>query len=518
MKLTDLAHKNNIDIGKVKTSPSNPIDKEINGETVLKRATKRRPWLEGLDENSDTTEQAKSEAKAESISSQNDDSYNKNLQHTYKNLPENYPQSDYKVVANQEQSGSKLEAKSSSKVVANQEQSGSKLGALKIETGSKVVAKPVAETSSKLVAKWKRQKDPNTGVNQEHIGNRSHEEIVEDQSFKNLVGLQRDSLLVVYGSIRKNGQDSSEPLSINFIANSCQSSIPTTKNALRRLQEKKLLLRKEYKNGRGGWTVYRLPKKLYLEILDCENNGANLTIKLTQSNAESGSKVVAETGSKVVAKPVANPPSSSRLNTNTNSLNSTTTELGQVGEYWLAWDRINFEGLTELNCPFGKKQIEQIKAWGVSPESLQESIHNFIFALKKNWTPEGGFKSSPLNYFMGCIRTNGLFEYDGYYQHRRQLKEIERAQLAKKTNDVEAIEAEIRRTKVRFWLKSLSEESKRIYHPYILNLGENTEFGSSKHADFIVSNLWNQIERQVNEVLDATDQNSEVAQHGQKGH
>ena len=38
----------------------------------------------------------------------------------------------------------------------------------------------------------------------------------------------------------------------------------------RRLEQKKLLRRGEYKNGRGGWTRYELPNELFQELLQLE--------------------------------------------------------------------------------------------------------------------------------------------------------------------------------------------------------------------------------------------------------
>ena len=65
----------------------------------------------------------------------------------------------------------------------------------------------------------------------------------------------------------------------------------------------------------------------------------------------------------------------------------------------------------------------------MTPEALQESIFNFAWALSQKWEPEGRFQTSPLNFFMGCLKRNGLYEHEGYYRQLRMRQELEKQWL-----------------------------------------------------------------------------------------
>jgi hypothetical protein len=65
----------------------------------------------------------------------------------------------------------------------------------------------------------------------------------------------------------------------------------------------------------------------------------------------------------------------------------------------------------------------------MSPEALQECIYNFAWALTKKWQPPGGFQTSPLNFFMGCLKTTGVYEHDGYYKQKQLRREKEQEWL-----------------------------------------------------------------------------------------
>jgi hypothetical protein len=64
---------------------------------------------------------------------------------------------------------------------------------------------------------------------------------------------------------------------------------------------------------------------------------------------------------------------------------------------------VDYSELTKLGLAFGTTQMATILASGVEGSEIQTSINHFAHALQKRWAPKGGFASSPLNYFMGCM-------------------------------------------------------------------------------------------------------------------
>jgi hypothetical protein len=139
----------------------------------------------------------------------------------------------------------------------------------------------------------------------------NHEPSIE---FYSLVGLQRNSLLFIFETCLKNGSKTSSPISSSILAISLKSTVAAVRKATRRLEEKGFLIRSQFKDGRGGWTRYELPKTVYSDLL---------TLR-TSANHE---PIMSQSGAKPTPQPTPQPepslPSSSRgvfLN------NSTTTQ------------------------------------------------------------------------------------------------------------------------------------------------------------------------------------------------
>jgi len=168
------------------------------------------------------------------------------------------------------------------KVVANYQQS-----------GSKVVAQPIAE----VVANYQQ----------------SGSKVVARTSLSQLSGLQRNLLRILYHSCRDCGQKHTQPLSIQHLQDCLQTSSGTVKNAIHRLIHKGIIIKYESKNGRGGWTQYKIENSSYTEMLQFESDS-----KVVANYQQSSSKVVAQP----IAQPIAGLSSSNSSiikNTNTTS-------------------------------------------------------------------------------------------------------------------------------------------------------------------------------------------------------
>jgi hypothetical protein len=238
--------------------------------------------------------------------------------------------------------------------------------------------------------------------------------------FEELTGLQRHLTIFVYRSCQKERSKVSAPLTIEYVSDSLQCQAGSVKTSFKRLEDKMVLNRHSFKSGRSGWTRYNLSDELFQTLLQFETEN-----KLDTNRTQTGHKL----DTKPDTKPDTNFPSSSSskiLNTKT-----TTTQDFESDAFGLSgvWREIDQTPLTDQGCPFGPSQIRQARSFGMSPEALQESVYNFGWALMQNWQPPGGFKSSPLNFFMGCLRSNGLYEHENYYRQKRERAEIEKRWL-----------------------------------------------------------------------------------------
>ena len=128
------------------------------------------------------------------------------------------------------------------------------------QSGSKVVAKwqqsgnkAVAETGNKVVTKWEQTGNKLVTENRE-TGNTTGNKVVTTFSFSSLVGLQKKILLFLYESCKAARSKITNPISLEHLSDSLKSSIGSLKTTIRRLENKQLLTRVEYKNGRGGWS------------------------------------------------------------------------------------------------------------------------------------------------------------------------------------------------------------------------------------------------------------------------
>lgn len=285
------------------------------------------------------------------------------------------PSLTLKPVANWEQTGSKLVAKTSSKLVANWEQTGSDLLSQNLANKTKPVAQPVAQPVA----------------NQWQTGSK----LVANSELTHVVGHEQKILCLLFDECRKEGSLTSPPLTKDFISKNLETSHGTVKSVILRLERKGLLRREKSKVGRGGWLQLSLPRELFQKMLLSETGS-----KPVANGEQTGSA----TGSKLVAQPVASPPSSSSFlrSTSIKELLTTGNQSSPETESDAPWQAIDCSPLAEMR--FGRSQISQIAQSGrVSPDQLQDSIYAFAFDLSENEKAKR-ISGAPLNFFMGILR------------------------------------------------------------------------------------------------------------------
>ena len=95
--------------------------------------------------------------------------------------------------------------------------------------------------------------------------------VVANATYFQLTGLQKNLLDSIHKICIHGGQKVTPPITVNYLAEITQTSIGTVKNAITRLCEKGLLKKDKFKDGRGGWTKYRISDAAYSEIIQSES-------------------------------------------------------------------------------------------------------------------------------------------------------------------------------------------------------------------------------------------------------
>ncbi len=253
-------------------------------------------------------------------------------------------------------------------------------------------------------------------------------------------------------------------MSLEYIASICQTTKLSAHKSIQRLEAKGLIVRTEFKNGRGGWTRYELPESVYQDILHNENF-SNLRTNLGQMQDKVGAQLRTElrtTGS-----------SSSSSN---NIYKNTTTEedsfISTVVESSALppeWQEVNIEQLSPIG--FTVTHLTQLaKSNKLPPAIVQDSIYAFAFDLEHNGKAKS-IKVNPINFFMGILRSGQPYAAPGNYESPSDRSM--RLYLEKKRADEQrkaAMEAELLETEFNEWSSSLTPEEKEQLLPlHILN-------------------------------------------------
>jgi hypothetical protein len=329
-----------------------------------------------------------------------------------------------------------------------------------LQTGSKVVA----ETGSKLVAKWQQSGSKLVAENNE-TGSTTGSKVVANISFPSLIGLQKKIILFLYESCKAARSKITNPISLEHLSDSLKASIGTIKSAIRRLENKRLLTRVEYKNGRGGWSKYSIPEDLFKELLQIET-GSKVVAKWYQTD----SKVVAnweQSGSKVVSELVANPPSSSSIN------KLTTNTILPVDNLPEDWKAINYEPIRHIG--FSETQLLQLYATKhTTAKIVQESIEHFAFGLMHSAKTK--LYPAPLNVIMGVLLKGGSWIEPSYHSPTAEPLKPIAEQKKEQDEDRERNEALFDRQYFKWFNELSNDELKQLFPDYDLSSNAHQRF------------------------------------------
>ena len=197
------------------------------------------------------------------------------------------------------------------------------------------------------------------------------------------------------------------PLSIDNAAIHAETTVASARKALQRMEQKGILIRKQSKAGRGGWTRYELNKDIHDEI--------NYYNNLNQSKIESHtnmSQIEAKHESKLKSEFKPTSPSSSSLNkSTTNEPEESFSKTALPPD----WETIDISPLEFIG--FNTNKLQQIyQAGKLTAEMVQDSIHAYAFDCEINKVQH----NNPIAFIMSLLKVKGMpYEFPQNYESPR---------------------------------------------------------------------------------------------------
>ena len=257
--------------------------------------------------------------------------------------------------------------------------------------------------------------------------------------FSSLPDTQKKLLKALFLNCQINGSRTTKKLTLSYISEMANIKKTSLKNTIWRLKNKGFLITKEYKDGRGGWVVYEIPKEVFFEIITLENGSQTVHKRFTQ-------------------------PITERYTNNSSILNTTIKEKGVSNFLPEEWQRIDISPLKEEG--FSKKHlIELYKVGEISPEIVQHSINHFAWGVKNN--PDYYEKyQNKIFVLMGKLRKGGVWTESNYESPQeialKELLEEKKRQQAKQ----EKLISDLMELEFPEWEKGLTLQQKKEINPY----------------------------------------------------
>jgi hypothetical protein len=213
--------------------------------------------------------------------------------------------------------------------------------------------------------------------------------IIED-SFSALSGLHSKIVLFFFDDCFLRGEKQTRNLSIEYVSNCVESTVSSVKKTIQRLEQRCIIFRTAYKDGRGGWSQYQLHAQIYQELLLTKAQVGSTKVETKWRPAEPAE-----------AKPAPEVQASNQLPADWSQVDC--EPLSSIG----------FTG-THVRQIFGDKKL--------TAKDVQDSIHYFAFDLSRNGRAKL-IKGNPIGFFMGILRKGNLYTPPANYE---SVEDIER--------------------------------------------------------------------------------------------
>lgn len=229
------------------------------------------------------------------------------------------------------------------------------------------------QTGDKSKEIWRQSKDtaetlqtPNEDKIETHLKTnyRQSEDTTKDK-INRLSGVKYSALIYIMHICLQEGTRITPKIAMDSIKKALNSNITTIKKTIQRLTKEDLLIRKSYKNGRGGWTIYELPEEVYKELYLLSN-------RTNWRQNEDKLETHLETQ-----------PKTSTLSSSSHIFNNTTTDTTLPKE----WNEIDISPIksvfkSESSQFFGIKQLKSIYnqvGHILSAKQVEDSIKEFSY-------------------------------------------------------------------------------------------------------------------------------------------
>lgn len=236
---------------------------------------------------------------------------------------------------------------------------------------------------------------------------RTHKEHKDDKApeLSYLCGIQKDLLVFLYQSCKKNRSRTTEPFALSTLSEALNIRHGSVKTSLRRLEEKHFIKSSSFKKGRGGWSQFEIPDLVYSELLynEKEHNWSTSGTQL-EHNKDTYRNTEKDTND------------TRRRRDYINNISSSSDE----NDPW------NFSIEPYEKFGFNATRLKQLKSKNrLTAEEVKQSLDEFEHDVINGTLPK--INTSPISYLMG-----GLINGSPYTSENMRQAEIKAAEEMKK--------------------------------------------------------------------------------------
>lgn len=292
------------------------------------------------------------------------------------------------------------------------------------------------------------------------------------------MGNEKKVITYIFNCCKKTGARVTPPISLETMLNSLDiKSTGILKTVIHRLIKKGALYVELSKKGRGGWSQYAFPDKIYQEIFLYSQGEEG--IQIDNKQITNGQQI----DNKWVTQKVTNPSSSSSY-INNKEITNTSNGLNE------SFQEVQIPNILK-DHKFGIHIIKQVQDREyLTADELQESFNFFAFDINTNSILTSKNVNDARSYFMGIIKNKSIYAPPSNYlsdEEKAQQENLKRLQeLKKKREEKEKLLFDLGYEE---WLSNLTEEEKlEIAPPMSGKFGLGTAFHNQQLKSYYEQN------------------------------
>jgi hypothetical protein len=290
---------------------------------------------------------------------------------------------------------------------------------------------------------------------------------------KKLAGIQEKIFFYIVELCCARGTLDTDSILTMDIATAANCSYGSSKMSLKRLIDKRLIIRKPGKRSKGGHINLSISKEIRTAALQIKQDKQYLSLLHTQAIQQM----------RHIDNDLDNDSDNNR------SINNNNIKIIISDELPEEWKAIDYEPLAYVG--FSETQLKQIyRANKNSLEVVQESIYHFAYALENRREEIERKYKGALNALMSVlVKGNAWFEAKYESPQDIALKQL----LSKKKADKEkreSMEKELMEIAFSDWQAELDEEQKLQYLPEDIRKSKMSAAKTASLRNYFVENIW----------------------------